>query len=147
VNHLAEERPTKGTRLDEEEADNSTSLSASLKSTPALQSTTIELLPLPPVVVEPPESSQPAPKLPDGTNIQKDTSLHELVANWADFENEETLLQTKGWEMGVLVDQTPKCHCELVGEGIEYSWGCAKNVYWRQPLKMKRGKESFRSTV
>ena len=63
VSHLAEERPTKRARLDEEEADNSTSLSASLKSTPALRSTTIELLPLPPVVVEPPESSQPAPTL------------------------------------------------------------------------------------
>ena len=75
MSHLAEERPTKRARLDEEEADNSTSLvSASLKSTPALRSTTIELLPLPPVVVEPPESSQPAPKLPDGTNIYWDSA-------------------------------------------------------------------------
>ena len=79
--------------------------------------------------------------------IQKDTSLHELIANCADFENEETLLQTMGRDMGVLVDRTPKCHCELAGEGIEYSWGCAKNLYRRQPLKMKRGKENFRATV
>jgi hypothetical protein len=79
--------------------------------------------------------------------IQKDTSLHELVAKCADFKNEETLLQTKGWEMGVLVNRTPKCHCELAGEGIEYSWGCAKNLHRRQPLKMKRGKENFRATV
>jgi hypothetical protein len=79
--------------------------------------------------------------------IQKNTSLLELTANCADFENEETLLQTKGREMGILVDRTPKCHCELAGEGIEYSWGCAKNLYWRQPLKMKRGKETFRGTV
>jgi hypothetical protein len=53
--------------------------------------------------------------------IQKDISLHELVANCTDFKNEETLLQTKGWEMGVLVNRTPKCHCEPAGEGIEYS--------------------------
>jgi hypothetical protein len=79
--------------------------------------------------------------------IQKDTSLHELIANCADFENEETLLQTMGRDMGVLVDRTPKCHCELAGEGIEYSWGCAKNLYRRQPLKTKRGKENFRETV
>ena len=80
-------------------------------------------------------------------SIQKDTSLLELVANCSDFENEETMLQTKGRDMGMLVDRTPKCHCELVGEGIEYSWGCAKNLYWRQPLKMKRGKTNFRATV
>jgi hypothetical protein len=79
--------------------------------------------------------------------IQKDTSLLELLANCADFENEETMLQAKGQEMGILVDRTPKCHCELAGEGIEYSWGCAKNFYRRQPLKMKRGKANFRATV
>jgi hypothetical protein len=80
-------------------------------------------------------------------SIQKETSLLELVANCSDFENEETMLQTKGQEMGMLVDRTPKCHCELAGEGIEYSWGCAKNLYRRQPLKTKRGKTNFRATV
>ena len=75
------------------------------------------------------------------------TSLLDLVANCSDFENEETMLQTKGQEMGVFVDRTPKCHCELVGEGIEYSWGCAKNLYRRQPLKTKRGKTNFRAMV
>jgi hypothetical protein len=79
--------------------------------------------------------------------LQKDTSFLELLANCADFENEETLLQSKGQDMGILVDRTPKCHCELAGEGIEYSWGCAKNLYRRQPLKTKRGKANFRGTV
>ena len=50
------------------------------------------------------------------------------MAGCLDFEEEETLLQPSGREMGVLVDWTPKCHCELAGEGIEYSWGCAKKV-------------------
>jgi hypothetical protein len=54
---------------------------------------------------------------------------------------------TLNQEMGILVNRTPKCHCELAGKGIEYSWGCTKNLYRKQPLKMKRGKESFRSTV
>ena len=45
------------------------------------------------------------------------------------------------------MDRTPKCHCELAGEGIEYAWGCAKNHYRRQPLKDKRGKDNFRRTV
>ncbi len=44
------------------------------------------------------------------------------MADCVDFEEEEeTLLQSMGKEMGVLVDRTPKCHCEPGGEGIEYS--------------------------
>jgi hypothetical protein len=35
----------------------------------------------------------------------------------------------------------------LAGEGIEYSWGCAKNEYHCQPLLFKRRKETFRDTV
>ena len=46
-----------------------------------------------------------------------------------------------------MIDRTPKCHCELAGEGVKYAWGCAKNHYRRQPLKDKRGKENFRQTV
>jgi hypothetical protein len=84
----------------------------------------------------------------DSLGIFKEgTSLHELMSSCADFENEATLLQTKGQEMGVLIDRTPKCHCELAGEGIEYSWGCAKNMYRRQPLKTKRSVDKFRATV
>jgi hypothetical protein len=45
--------------------------------------------------------------------------------------------------MCVLNDRTPKCHPELTGEGIEYSWGCAKNFYHRLPLGEKKNKEKF----
>jgi hypothetical protein len=79
--------------------------------------------------------------------IRKDTSLRYLMSNLKDFESQETMLQLKAKEMGILMDRTPKCHCELAGEGIEYAWGCAKNHYRRQPLKDKRGKENFRQTV
>jgi hypothetical protein len=41
--------------------------------------------------------------------------------------------------MGVLVDRTPKCHCELAGEGIEYSWGCSKN-YKKPVIERKENK-------
>jgi hypothetical protein len=58
--------------------------------------------------------------------VQKDFSLKSLKGNCLDFEEEETLLQSMGKEMGVLVDRTQKCHCELAGERIEYSWSCAK---------------------
>ena len=77
--------------------------------------------------------------------VQKDLSLKSLEGNCLDFEEEETLLQSMGREMGVLVDRTTKC--EFAGEGIEYSWGCAKNFYRRVSLKRKKGKENFRSVV
>jgi len=39
--------------------------------------------------------------------------------------------------MGVLVDRTPKYHCELAGEGIAYTWGCSKNYYRSMNLQDK----------
>ena len=42
---------------------------------------------------------------------------------------------------------TPKFHCEPAGEGIEYSWGCAKNSFMHRPLSDKRKKDNFRRTV
>jgi hypothetical protein len=80
-------------------------------------------------------------------NVRKDTSLQFLMSNLKDFETQETMLCLKAQEMGVMIDRTPKCHCELTGEGIEYAWGFAKNHYCRQPLKHKKGKEIFQQTV
>jgi hypothetical protein len=79
--------------------------------------------------------------------VEKDKSLRYLMSNLKDFEAQETMLQIKAKEMGLFMDRTPKCHCELAGEGIEYAWGCAKNYFRRQPLKDKRGKDNFRRTV
>jgi hypothetical protein len=70
--------------------------------------------------------------------VNKTFALKSLMASCLDFEEEETLLQSTGREMGVLVDRTPKCHCELAGEGIEYSWGCAKNSYRREAEARER---------
>jgi len=50
-------------------------------------------------------------------------------------------------KMGVSVDCMPKCHCELAGEGIEYSWGCTKNYYRNIDLVQKKGKENFQAAV
>jgi hypothetical protein len=47
----------------------------------------------------------------------------------------------------VLVDRTPKCHCELAGKGIKYTWGCSKNHYRSLRLHDKRGKEKFWAAV
>jgi hypothetical protein len=75
--------------------------------------------------------------------VGKDKSLRNLMSNLKDFEAQETMLQLKAKEMGLFMDRTPKCHCELAREGIEYAWGCAKNHFRRQPLKDKRGKDNF----
>jgi len=76
----------------------------------------------------------------DGFGIKRyDTSLKHLMANCVDFEEEESLLRSIGTKMGVIVDRTPKCHCELAGEGVEYSWGCAKNEYRRKPHLLSQG--------
>ena len=79
--------------------------------------------------------------------VQKETSLKHLMTNCTDFEEEESLLQSMGRRMGILVDRTPKCHCEMAGEGVEYSWGCAKNAYRAKPIGEKRGKETYRNAV
>ncbi len=57
------------------------------------------------------------------------------------------MLQSVGHALGVSIDRTPKCHCELAGKGIRYSWGCAKNAYWLLPLSEKRKKEAFWESV
>jgi hypothetical protein len=58
--------------------------------------------------------------------LMPETSSKQIIANCSDFKEDEMMLQSMGRKMGVLVDQTPKCHMELAGEGTEYSLGCAK---------------------
>ena len=80
--------------------------------------------------------------------VRKDKSLRYLVSNLKDFEaQQEMILQLKAREMDISIDGTPKCHYELAGEEIQYVWGCAKNNFRWQPLKVKRGKDNFRWTV
>jgi hypothetical protein len=80
-------------------------------------------------------------------NLIPGTSLRKMMSSLIDFINEETLLQYHGKMLGVLVDRSPKCHPEVAGEGIEYSWGCGKGKYRRLPLTDKRRKENFRNSV
>ena len=52
----------------------------------------------------------------------------------ADIIEEETLLQYHGRLLGIKIEQTPKCHPEIAGEGVEYDWGCLKGCYGRLPV-------------
>lgn len=57
------------------------------------------------------------------------------------------MLQWNGMKLGVIIDRTPKCHPEMAGEGIEYTWGCSKLFYRRLPILEKKKKEKFISSV
>jgi hypothetical protein len=78
---------------------------------------------------------------------QMNTSLKCLMANCTDFVEEESLLQSMGRQMGGIIDRTPKCHPELAGEGIEYSWACVKNKYRLLPLGERRSQDKFKECV
>ncbi len=80
-------------------------------------------------------------------NLVADTSLRYLMEQLSDFQDEETLLQYHGRQIGGKVDRTPKCHPDMAGEGVEYDWACGKNVYRRLPLKDKKTKAKFRELV
>jgi hypothetical protein len=72
-----------------------------------------------------------------------------MMENLFDFQNELTLLQHIAAAMFsniaicITVERTPICHPELAGEGIEYSWGCAKQTYRNLPIEKKRGVKNF----
>jgi hypothetical protein len=75
--------------------------------------------------------------------LNQDFSLKSLLGSCVDFDEEETMLQSMGRKMGALIDRTLKYHPDFAGEGIKYSWGCAKHYYQRLPLEEKRKKEKF----
>lgn len=79
--------------------------------------------------------------------VDLNTSLKHLVGECDDFKNEVSQLTKMGELMGVEVRTTPKVHCELAGEGIEYGWGNTKNAYRRLELRHKRKKNLFHDSV
>jgi len=76
-------------------------------------------------------------------------SLTYLLSQCKDFKEQKTDLEQLCDEIScdipnfVSVLFTPKFHCELAGEGIEYSWGASKRYYRRQPITMKRSSVNF----
>jgi hypothetical protein len=51
--------------------------------------------------------------------VNPETSLKHLMSLLTDFIEKETLLQYQGRLLKVKVVQTPKCHSEIAGKGIE----------------------------
>ena len=71
------------------------------------------------------------------------SSLKELIESLPDFNEELTLLQFRGKQLGVEICCSPKYHPEIAGESIEFCWAFNKNTYRRYSLKDKRTKAKF----
>lgn len=74
---------------------------------------------------------------PDGTKIKKKTKVYLgdhlnmklTLNNCPDYKSERTALETLAEEIGVVVESSPKCHPEIAGEGIEYTFAAYKMDY------------------
>ena len=69
-------------------------------------------------------------------------ALSYLLQQCSDFKDEKPDLEhlateISGGDTTILILFTPKYHCELAGEGIEYCWGAAKRMYRKLPLNQK----------
>jgi hypothetical protein len=79
----------------------------------------------------------------DDPNLEEMVEYSTVLADCADFLGEKTSLMYLGERLGVGVDRSTKCHPELAGKGIVYTWGQAKSVYRRAKLADKKGKKTF----
>ena len=76
-----------------------------------------------------------------------------VILNCLDFKTEKKDLEvlcdeiTTDLPFNVNIIFTPKFHCELTGEWIEYAWGAAKRMYRRQPIQKKRSVANFEDLV
>ena len=71
------------------------------------------------------------------------SSLRHLMGQCTDFQQEETALQHLGSQLGSKVILTPKFHCEIAGEGIEYNRAHAKAKMRAAPIREKKGRANF----
>lgn len=71
------------------------------------------------------------------------------MGSCTNFVEEKTLLKINAQEivckqgMNVIVDRTPKCHPELAGEGIEYTWDNSKSYIRGVPIGKRRRAADF----
>ena len=63
--------------------------------------------------------------------VDVETSLPGITGNCEDFRNETTEIAELLAKLGVQMEQTPRKHPELAGEGVEYSWGKGKLEFRR----------------
>ena len=61
--------------------------------------------------------------------VKLEKNLSRVLSDLPDFKNEETALQAPIESRGHIVIMSPKCHPEVAGVGIEYSWQMSKMKY------------------
>jgi hypothetical protein len=78
--------------------------------------------------------------------------LCQFLSECPNFKNEKSALQylveaynSSSASFEVLF--SPKYHCEIAGEGIEYSWAFTKQVFQSIPYKKKKTSDLFRKSV
>jgi len=80
-------------------------------------------------------------------------SLMYLLSECPDFKHEKSALEQLAADLSSLGELrieilvSPKYHCELAGEGIEYAWGLSKKIYRKIPYAEKKGKDKFHACV
>jgi hypothetical protein len=75
-----------------------------------------------------------------------------LLNQCPDFANETSDLQHLAVALSdetcvVTLEFTPKYHCEMAGEGVEFGWGFSKKLQRRLPLKDRRKIDGFIKSV
>ena len=64
--------------------------------------------------------------------LEDQYNAHYLLSSCSDFMEEKTILQELVESRGHILITSPKCHPELAGCGIEYSWGKIKMTFRRE---------------
>ena len=59
----------------------------------------------------------------DASGRTVDSSMQHTLDACEDFRREVTALEELVLQRGNILVMSPKGHCELAGEGIEYDWG------------------------
>jgi hypothetical protein len=83
----------------------------------------------------------------DDPNEAGKVEYSSVLSMCLDFLEEKTCLMYLSERLSVEVDRSTKCHPELAGEGIEYTWGHAKGLYRKARLSDKKGKENILALV
>ena len=81
--------------------------------------------------------------------------LRTLMMNCADFKEEKSAMEVlldelslkslNNQKINLLV--SPKYHCELAGEGVEYCWGLSKKYFRNEGFEKKNTKSKFEQVV
>eukprot|EP00957_Ditylum_brightwellii_P069055 5241678-Ditylum_brightwellii.AAC.1 len=72
-----------------------------------------------------------------------------MISGLTDFVEEKTRLQhmgeAAGWNLGmsITIDRSPKGHPEVAGEGIKYTWVCAKFYMRTVPVGKRKTAAQF----